>query len=479
MDYRSFEWRIIVSLILLLMLIQVGGYFVVLQFNRTIAAATLVDELGTGSQVVNRLLAMRHERLQQAVQVLAGDFGLRETLASGDLPTIRSMLDNHGKRIDASLVILSDTSHQPITLLMPEGGAPPVGVDPHVLKLASTGAHIAALGRDSGQIYQLISTPVMSPKLTSWLTMGFAMDTVLLSDLGDLNDIEISLLARSETGVWEGRASTLPESVTEQIAINLMRHTEPAWQLSATGERYQMLSVPLHAEGEAELVMVLGLSLERALAPYQKMERVILMMLVMGLLLSAVAVYFITRNMIAPLNRMAHLDSLTGLANRRLLGIAMRRAEAERARVGTSYTLFMLDLDKFKALNDTYGHAAGDQILKTVADRLRRSLRGTDIVARQGGDEFVALLPDASKDIVERLAEKVVSALTQPMEIAGNSFTIGVSLGIAVADATNTLAPDQLLHLADRALYQAKSREVSYVLASTLEVDFVELKSAR
>ena len=63
MDYRSFEWRVIVSLILLLMLIQVGGYFVVLQFNRMIAAATLVAELGTGSQVVNRLLAMRHERL--------------------------------------------------------------------------------------------------------------------------------------------------------------------------------------------------------------------------------------------------------------------------------------------------------------------------------------------------------------------------------------------------------------------------------
>jgi hypothetical protein len=63
------------------------------------------------------------------------------------------MLDNHGKRTDVSLVILSDASHQPITLLMPMG-APPVSVDPHVLKLASAGAHIAALGRDSGQVYQ-------------------------------------------------------------------------------------------------------------------------------------------------------------------------------------------------------------------------------------------------------------------------------------------------------------------------------------
>lgn len=244
-----------------------------------------------------------------------------------------------------------------------------------------------------------------------------------------------------------------------------------------------MLSVPLHAKGEAELVMVLGLSLERSLAPYQKMERVILMMLVTGLLLSSVAVYFVTRNMIAALNRLAHLDSLTGLANRRLLGVAMRRAEFERARVGTPYTLFMLDLDKFKALNETYGHAAGDQILKTVAERLRCSLRGTDTVARQGGDEFVALLPDTSKDIVDLLAEKVVFALTQPMEIAENSFTIGVSLGVAVAvavaDATNTLTPEQLLPLADKALYQAKSREVSYVLASKLEADSEELKSAR
>tara|TARA_R110001592_G_scaffold108031_3_gene302235 strand:- start:11551 stop:11964 length:414 start_codon:yes stop_codon:yes gene_type:complete len=123
--------------------------------------------------------------------------------------------------------------------------------------------------------------------------------------------------------------------------------------------------------------------------------------------------------------------------------------------------------------------ASGDQILKTVAERLRRSLRGIDTVARQGGDEFVALLPGASKDIVDLLAEKVVSALTQPMEIGGNSFIVGVSLGIAVADATNTLTPEQLLHLADKALYQAKSREVSYVLASKLGADSEELSSAR
>ena len=471
MDYRSYEWRIIVCLILLLMFIQVGGYFVVLQSNRTIATATLDGELETGAQVIDRLLTLRHERIKQASQVLARDFGLRQTLANGDLATVRSMLENHGQRMDASLVILTDPGHQLITAVMPKGGTVPENVDVNVLITASMGARIVALGGEPTQVYQLISTPIMSPGLSARLVLGFALDEAFLRDLGQLNDLDISLLVRSAKGQWEERSSTLSSGVVAHLTANLEQHQSGKWRLDAPGERYQMRSIPLHANDEIELLMVLGLSLERALVPYRKMERVILVMLALGLILSALAVYFVTRNMIAPLNRMAHLDSLTGLANRRLLSLALKRTEAERVRAGTPYAVFMLDLNKFKELNDTHGHATGDLILKEIAQRLRNTLRSTDTIARQGGDEFVVLLPGACEETVERMAEKVVSAIFQPIDIEGDTYNIGISLGVAVASASSTLAPEQLLHLADKALYRAKSSGVGYFLASKLTAE--------
>ncbi|WP_339842632.1 diguanylate cyclase [uncultured Halopseudomonas sp.] len=469
MNYRSYEWRIITCLILLLMFIQVGGYWVVVQSNRTIAATTLDDELRIGAQVINRLLTLRHDRLDQAASVIARDFGLREALASGDLPTIRSMLDNHGKRMNASLMILSDLAHQPITLLAPGGGPVPTEVDAAALLGASQGAQIARLAVGHDQIYQLVSTPIMSPDLAGWLTMGFLLDETLLSDLGELNGIEVSVLSRTRDGMWGGLSSTLNDAVFRELELEAQ--AIGGWQLETQTGRFQMLSIPLDAEDAPELVMVLGLSLEEALVSYKKMETVILIMLVIGLLLSALAVYYVTRNMVGPLNRMAHLDSLTGLANRRLLGLAMQRAEAERLRMGTPYALFMLDLNKFKALNDTHGHAVGDQVLKTVAQRLLATLRSTDTVARQGGDEFVILLPGATENHIRQMAEKVVSVLTQPVEIGNQVITVGVSLGVAVADVSNTLAPEQLLNIADKALYRAKAGSSDYVLASSFAHD--------
>jgi diguanylate cyclase (GGDEF)-like protein len=153
---------------------------------------------------------------------------------------------------------------------------------------------------------------------------------------------------------------------------------------------------------------------------------------------------------------LARHDALTGLPNRSLLAerIALARAGAGR---GFGFALLFLDLDRFKIVNDTLGHAAGDDLLKHVADRLRGAVRDGDTVARLGGDEFVVLQSNVkAAQAAALLAERIIAALGAPYAIAGNEVLIGVSIGIDIA--TNDLRQSQdLLKNADIAMYSAKS----------------------
>ncbi|MER9300317.1 EAL domain-containing protein [Mesorhizobium sp. M0621] len=155
------------------------------------------------------------------------------------------------------------------------------------------------------------------------------------------------------------------------------------------------------------------------------------------------------------MTHLAHHDTLTGLPNRQMF-----RERLDQALEGAAAPLaiFSLDLDRFKAINDTWGHPAGDWLLKSVADRLQRCLRSeTDIVARFGGDEFV-IIEFNLKSIAdaEKLAKRIVEAIAKPFRYKNRDMHVGISLGIAVFPSDGRDA-DALLKNADTALYRAKS----------------------
>lgn len=164
------------------------------------------------------------------------------------------------------------------------------------------------------------------------------------------------------------------------------------------------------------------------------------------------------KQMQSELERLSQMDSLTGLFNRRhFSSIAARILEKSNGRFG-DLCVVMLDIDHFKRINDTYGHAAGDAVLKAIGEILRQSLRETDFAGRLGGEEFALLLPrttlSQSQQIAERLRQQVEDFTHQIGDDQQLHCTL--SLGIAVrSEAENTL--DQLLHAADQALYQAKN----------------------
>ena len=158
------------------------------------------------------------------------------------------------------------------------------------------------------------------------------------------------------------------------------------------------------------------------------------------------------------LRRMAHQDALTGLPNRRFFAEALEGAIARAARHGHRVALLVLDPDRFKLVNDTLGHAAGDQLLQEVARRLKARLRAEDLVARLGGDEFTVVMEELSDDEdAAHLAGKLIEALAEPVVLEGREVAPSVSIGIALyPDDAQTVA--DLGRAADAAMYRAKER---------------------
>jgi diguanylate cyclase (GGDEF)-like protein/PAS domain S-box-containing protein len=156
---------------------------------------------------------------------------------------------------------------------------------------------------------------------------------------------------------------------------------------------------------------------------------------------------------------LAQHDTLTGLPNRAQFQEAINRQLALSKRDGIPLAVMCIDLDRFKHVNDTLGHWAGDLILKQVAERLLGTVRETDTVARIGGDEFVLLQTGASQpESSGVLAARIIEVLSEPFDLNGNHMTIGASVGIALSPQDSTLA-DVLVQDADIALYRAKSNE--------------------
>jgi diguanylate cyclase (GGDEF)-like protein len=153
---------------------------------------------------------------------------------------------------------------------------------------------------------------------------------------------------------------------------------------------------------------------------------------------------------------MAWHDSLTGLANRNLLSERLDEALKLARRLEKKVAVMILDLDKFKPVNDLHGHATGDKILKVVAERLIKCAREVDTVARLSGDEFAIVFTNIEDDAnIITIADRIIHSIQQPVEIDGNVIQIGTSIGISFFPGDSD-TPTELIRMADVALYQAK-----------------------
>lgn len=224
--------------------------------------------------------------------------------------------------------------------------------------------------------------------------------------------------------------------------------------------------------GDYPLILTVNLSTDEIFAPWRRKAMVILPVLML-LCACAIASSILFRREVTrrattelaladaaqKLAIIASTDSLTGLVNRRTFDLEFDRAFRRALRSGTSLAVLMLDADWFKRYNDTYGHPAGDKVLRSIGDSLRNRLRRPDdLSARYGGEEFIALLPETDLESARRLGNRICAEIEElAIEHSGSTFGVAtVSIGIAVVSPRLGSDTGELIQAADRALYDAK-----------------------
>lgn len=207
------------------------------------------------------------------------------------------------------------------------------------------------------------------------------------------------------------------------------------------------LAIPVHERGE--VVGSIVVATHQPGRTYSQVEREILLAFA-----EHASLALTDAKTVADAIHQALHDGLTDLPNRQLLIDRLEHAQARAARAGSRVAVLFVDLDTFKNVNDTFGHAAGDILLREAARRLLGCIRVADTAARFGGDEFVVLLEDVQEARVSQVAERILEAMNEPFEVEGRELFIGASIGIAIGGRVD----DDLLRNADLALYRAKAR---------------------
>ena len=223
-----------------------------------------------------------------------------------------------------------------------------------------------------------------------------------------------------------------------------------------------------------KLGRVISLQQQQSQADIQLLQRNQDLLLAAILLTLALEAFFLFRPMVqhitvysSTLVAIASTDSLTGLPNRRAFLDSGNQEIVRAHRYQRPLTLLLLDVDNFKAINDTHGHAVGDYVLKTLADSLIQALRSMDLPGRIGGEEFAILLPETSIDSATLVAERIRRLCDErPVPYADRFIHVTVSIGLAQVSAALATLPDVML-FADRALYRAKAAGRNRVVAAS------------
>ena len=205
--------------------------------------------------------------------------------------------------------------------------------------------------------------------------------------------------------------------------------------------------------------------LNNAQLAYKNARDLMLLLGGLAVLLGVFIGVFVIRRVMKQANLLEHQalhDELTGLANRSLFQDRLKKAILRGQRQGSPFSIILIDLNRFKQVNDSLGHQVGDLLLQEVARRLKSHVRKMDTVARLGGDEYVIILESLPPDSVIQLAEKLVVVIKQPFLLAGQEIDVGVSMGIASYPLHGQDCMT-LINRADAAMYEAKRKGIPFI----------------
>ena len=513
---HGLQTRIVVAFVALLCTLQVASFFTVHLTGSTSAEENLAKELVTGERVFNRMLEQNADRLAQGGRILSSDFAFREAVGTKDRETIASVLANHGARINADLMLLVGLDQKVIADTLPTTMAGHTFSVARLITVAEGKGSASAMVQIDDAIYQVVVVPVLAPVPIAWVAMGFLINDEDARDMNGLTGLQISFLTRRADAGWRLEGSTLPDRPRVQLvdAMNARRGERSRMPFTASldGIDYMTLVSTESTAGDGRVIAVLQRPVDEALKPFQHLQNQLLTISAFALLLAIACSLLIARGIARPMHRLAafarriasgehnepldirqndeigdlavafdqmrerisdresrildlaYRDSLTGLPNRVLFSDRLQQAIALSSRVRKPLTVVMLDLDRFKYVNDSLGHSGGDLLLVEVGRRLQDVIRRqSDTIARMGGDEFAVLLPTEGTRDVMGVVRKLQQCLETPMTIEGHLVDARASFGIATFPEHGEDLVTLLRH-ADSAMYLAKRNSAGYAI---------------
>jgi diguanylate cyclase (GGDEF)-like protein len=499
--HRSLILKLVGVSILLLLIVQAAGFAVVHVGIDRNARLQLARELDNDERVWLRLLEQNAERLRQGSALLAADYGFRSAVSSDDQPTIQSALENHGARIGAAATALLDTRLAlRAASLAPELPQMPAELPQVVQALAAQpqGSQVAVI---AGRPYQFVMVPLRAPLVIGWVLMGFPVGQPLAEEMRQLLGVDVAVRVQA------GASTTLPvATLPAPVQARLLQPGALPQELQDDTQTLLVRARALPAVG-GEVHTLLLRSVDTVVAPLRQLQLLLAVITGVGVLLFALGNGAMARRLTTPLRSLlaatrrlaggdyseplrhtgrsdeigdlarsfdgmrleiarqqaevrdlAYRDRLTGLPNRERFRQAVVQAIAAQRPLGQPMAVLLMDLDRFKHVNDVLGYAFGDRLLQAVAQRLLpHAAQAQDLVARVGGNEFALLLHGADPTRALKAAQAIVQAFEAPLELDEQTVDLSAAMGIACwpGDAADA---DTLLNRAEIAMYAAKRR---------------------
>jgi diguanylate cyclase (GGDEF)-like protein len=502
----------IVFLVVLLGAVQLTEFMLTNSASYHAARGKIEDELGVGARVFERVLRQNAESESQAASVLVSDFAFREAVATGDVPTVASALENHGARIHAGAVLFVNLKGEVVADTLRPGAPSHAFENSELISRARADGNAVAIGLLDDRACQLVSVPVRAPVTIGWIIVCYPIDSGLADDLRTLTGLNISF-ALEHSNRWSILATTLPANQANDLSSELPDYNRAleTHQLALPDGEQQLRVLPLGGRPDGQVVAVLQRPIADALAGFRTLRTTLIALGVLSLALSIAGSIGIALGITRPIElllaavrrirkgdytapvtirrndeigalaqglehmrsgiaereqqilKLAYEDPLTKLPNRSRFGEALRES-IEAAKVnGESLAILVMDLDRFKFVNDTLGHGVGDHVLQEVGRRLQALAGSAGCVARMGGDEYAVQVPAAGTLEVIGMAQHILAMLERPIMFHGQPLDVGASIGIACFPLHASDAAT-LLRNADIAMYVAKRSKSGYVV---------------
>ena len=508
MRLRSLESRIVILFVVLILAVQMAGLFSIETAIQKNARAEINDDLAIGERVFARLLDQYAHKLTQEARLLASDYGFKQAISSEDSETIVSALSNHGSRIDASHALLIGLDR---TVKASTTGKLSDNLEQFIRQLverAEQDGGASAIGIVDHNPYQFVVVPVKAPVTMAWVAMAFAIEKRIADDMLVHSALQVSILTRDRAGAWMVDTSTLSEPEAGDLITQLRSvpaRTADLRHLAIADGEYRARMLHLAEDSGQSVVAVLQRSINDAIAPYRRLQANLLALTAIGILIAIAGSVFMAKRITRPLRqlgetaqrlgagdyhgqidirrddeigdlskafasmrdgisrrereirRLAYWDTLTGLPNRAQFVNLLNEAIGEARNSNRSCHVLMMDLDRFKNVNDVMGHSFGDALLRQVAERLQSQLDGQPYtIARLGGDEFTLLMPGAALEAAKTVAARILKSLERPIALEEQNVDLGASIGIAGFPSHGNDAAS-LLSRAEVAMYVAKT----------------------